>query len=160
MVDGIAVNNIVLVDKGSKKGLSDHCLARDARNIAQDVLNAGLRVRAAVIISSDSDFSAAGVYDALNEADVRLVIIHADAIRPALLRTATAMRTFLHKDDLFDAAPAPAALLLPVAAAAAVPAPAASTTMHPRRSLSPAAASMRSGGGGGGGDGRGGEPSE
>lgn len=119
-VDTIVVNNIVLVDKGSKKGFADHCLARDARNIASDVTSAGLRVHAVVVISSDSDFSASGVYDALNDADVSVIVVHGDAIKNALLMTASWRRIFVHSDDLSRYLPAgPAVVPAPSAQPAA-----------------------------------------
>ena len=93
-VRAIVENNIVLVDMGS----AFDGLARDARNIASDVTSAGLRVHAVVVISSDMDFS--GVYDALNNAGVSVIVVHGAVMSIALLMTASWRRIFVRSDDL------------------------------------------------------------
>jgi hypothetical protein len=100
VVDTLAIVPINLIDKGSKKGLADHCIARDCRNISYDVAKLGLRVRAVVVISSDSDYSAAGVYDALNDVGIPLVVVHMSNVKRSLLDTASDMRRFIHLEDL------------------------------------------------------------
>ena len=97
-VRAIVENNIVLVDTGSSKGSAFDGLARDARNIASDVISAGLRVHAVVVISSDMDFS--GVYDALNNAGVSVIVVHGAVMSIALLMTASWRRIFVRSDDL------------------------------------------------------------
>lgn len=105
--DELAVVPINLIDKGSKKGLSDHCLARDCHNTAYDSALRGLRVRCVVVISSDSDYSAAGVYEALNNVGIPLVIVHQTMTKRALLNSQNDMRRFVHLEDLLLWLPEP-----------------------------------------------------
>ena len=99
-VDTLVTTPVTLIDKGSKKGLTDHCLARDCRNIVQDVDRFGLRVRCVVIVSSDSDYSAAGIYDAVNDSGIHLVVVHDDNIKRQLLDGSSDLRLFIHLMDL------------------------------------------------------------
>lgn len=106
-VDTLAMVPVRLCDKGSKKGLSDHCLSRDCRNIAFDVAHCGLRVSCVVVISSDSDYSAAGVYDGLNDVGIPLIVVHGDNVKAALLHTASESRRFVHIEELLERLPQP-----------------------------------------------------
>jgi hypothetical protein len=105
--DTLAIVPINLIDKGSKKGLADHCLARDCHNTAYDAAMLGLRVRCVVVISSDSDYSAAGVYDALNNVGIHLLVVHTSVIKRSLLDTESECRRFVHLEDLLRRLPVP-----------------------------------------------------
>jgi hypothetical protein len=109
--DTLAIVPINLIDKGSKKGLADHCLARDCHNTAYDAAMLGLRVRCVVVISSDSDYSAAGVYDALNNVGIHLLVVHTSVIKRSLLDTESECRRFVHLEDLLRRLPVPPATL-------------------------------------------------
>jgi len=109
--DTLAIVPINLIDKGSKKGLADHCLARDCHNTAYDAAMLGLRVRCVVVISSDSDYSAAGVYDALNNVGIHLLVVHTSVIKRSLLDTESECRRFVHLEDLLRRLPVPPSTL-------------------------------------------------
>ena len=111
-VDRLVSAPITLVDKGPKKGLSDLCLVRDCRNAIDDV-GRGLRLRCVVIISSDSDYSAAGLYDAVENVGIPLVVIHGDSFKRHLLDGASFLRAFIHLDDLLEWLPAQPVVLRP-----------------------------------------------
>lgn len=113
VVDTLVMTPVTLIDKGSKKGLSDHCLARDCRNIINDSNRFGLRVRCVVIVSSDSDYSAAGIYDDVNNSGVHLVVVHNDNIKRQLLDGSSAQRFFIHLLDLLAWLPLPPAIASP-----------------------------------------------
>jgi hypothetical protein len=71
----------------------------------------GLRVRCVVVISSDSDYSAAGVYDDLNNVGIHLVVVNTSAIKRSLLETESECRRFVHLEDLLRRLPVPPSFL-------------------------------------------------
>ena len=107
VVDTLVMTPVSLIDKGSKKGLSDHCLARDCRNIINDSNRYGLRVRCVVIVSSDSDYSAAGLYDDVNDSGVHLVVVHDNNFKRQLIDGSSAQRLFIHLEELLAWLPLP-----------------------------------------------------
>lgn len=109
-VERLALVPVKLCDVGPKGGFASHGLARDCRTLTEDVTRFGLRLSCVVIISNSSDFCAAGVYDAVNDAGIPLVVVHNDDVKDVLVQTGrndtcVPGRTFVHITELMSGLP-------------------------------------------------------
>jgi hypothetical protein len=99
--DTLNVRGVRLLDQGGKPGIADHVLTKGVHDAIEDIIRFGTRVRVICVVSSDSDYSVAGLYDSAVRAGAFVLVVHRE-IKPAMKATQSEFKVFVHFDDLLS----------------------------------------------------------